>query len=276
MNLTDLSTVRQLMERHGVAFRKQYGQNFLINAAIPRRIAESCEECDTILEIGPGIGTLTRELSSRAKKVTAFEIDSGLIPILQETLADCPNVTVIHEDFMNTDLPAYLDGSTGVCANLPYYITTPILMKLLESRLPFRFITVMLQKEVAQRLASAPGDPLYGAVTLTLNYFATVEKLFTVGPGNFIPAPKVDSAVIRITPREQPPVQVNEDRFFALVRASFGQRRKTLLNSLSATGLSKELLATAMEEAGIRPDIRGEKLSIHEFAALSNAIDKII
>jgi len=264
------------MERHGVAFRKQYGQNFLINPAVPKRIAESCEICDTILEIGPGIGTLTRELSTRAKKVTAFEIDSGLIPILLETLADCENVTVINEDFMKTDLPAHLDGATGVCANLPYYITTPILMKLLESRLPFRFITVMLQKEVAQRLASAPGDPLYGAVTLTLNYFAEIEKLFTVSPGSFVPAPKVDSAVIRIIPRETPPVEVNEDRFFSLVRASFGQRRKTLLNSLSSTGLPKDLLTAAMETAGIRPDVRGEKLSIHEFAALSNAIDKII
>lgn len=272
MNLTDIATVRTLMESHGVSFQKQFGQNFLINPALPQRIAASCEEVDTLIEIGPGIGTLTRELAGRARKVVAFEIDRGLIPILAETLADKPNVEVVEGDFMKIDPVPYLEGRTGVCANLPYYITTPILMKLLESRLPFAYITVMMQKEVAQRLASRPGEDTYGAVTLSLDYFATIEKLFTVSPGNFLPAPKVESTVVRITPRSERPTVSDEALLFSLIRASFAQRRKTLLNSLSSVGFPKDKLTDALSRVAISPSARGENLSLADFISLTDAL----
>ncbi len=270
-NLTDVSTVRELMGKYGLSFQKRFGQNFLIDPTLPLRIAECCPPADTILEIGPGIGTLTRELAKRAKQVTAFEIDRGLIPLLGETLAECPNVEVVCADVLKTDLFPYAKGKCGVCANLPYYITTPVLMKLLEDRLPLSFITVMVQKEVASRLCAPPGSDEAGAVTLTVRYYAEIEKLFTVPPGCFVPRPKVESAIIRLTPHE-PPFAGDEKVFFSLIRAAFSQRRKTLSNSLSQLGYPADFLRAVFEKAGIDGKVRGERLSLYEFHAIEEAI----
>ena len=271
LNLTDIGTVRGLMEKYGLSFQKRFGQNFLISPAVPVRIAESCPFSDTILEIGPGIGTLTREVAKRANKVKAFEIDRGLIPLLGETLADLPQVEVICGDVMQTDLSPYVDGVCGVCANLPYYITTPVLMKLLESRLPFAFIVVMVQKEVAMRLCAPAGSDEAGAVTLTTRYFADAERLFSVPAGCFLPRPKVESTVIRLTPHK-PPFEADEELFFSLIKAAYAQRRKTLSNALSSLGYPKDLLEEAFRKAGIDGKTRGEKLSIFEFHAIETAL----
>ncbi len=287
MRLTDLSTIREIMGRHGVSFQKKFGQNFLINPQVPERIAEAACVCPDeaplgILEIGPGIGTLTRELSARAHKVVALEIDTNLIPILGETLEDCENTLVINEDVMKTDLAELTDREflsrgmrMSVAANLPYYITTPILMKLVESKLPFETITVMIQKEVAQRLTAPAGDSEYGAITAALSYYGKVERLFTVPAGCFLPAPKVDSAVIRITLHKQPPVEVkSEETLFKTIRGAFAQRRKTLSNSLSTefSALGKEGIACAIKKAGLEPSIRGERLTLGDFARLADAL----
>lgn len=284
MKLTDLSVIREIMSRHGVSFQKKFGQNFLINPSVPERIAESaCSDgkCG-ILEIGPGIGTLTRELAKRAEKVVALEIDTALIPILSETLADCPNTTVINQDVMKTDLGELVEHeflskglSVSVAANLPYYITTPILMKLVESRLPFDTITVMIQKEVAQRLCAPAGNSEYGAITASLSYYGKVERLFNVPAGCFLPAPKVDSAVVRITLYKQPPVEVvSEEMLFKTIRGAFAQRRKTLANSLNTefSALGKEGIAAAIATAGIDTSIRGERLTLEDFGRLSDAL----
>ena len=284
MRLTDLSVIREIMSRHGVSFQKKFGQNFLINPTVPERIAEAaCGECgEGILEIGPGIGTLTRELAPRAEKVVALEIDTALIPILDETLADCPNTTVINQDVMKTDLDELVKREflskglrVSVAANLPYYITTPILMKLVESRLPFDTITVMIQKEVAIRLTAPAGDSEYGAITAALSYYGKVERLFTVSAGCFLPAPKVDSAVIRITLYKEPPVAVKDEAMlFKTIRGAFAQRRKTLANSLSTefSALGREGIASAIEAAGLSPSIRGERLTLEDFARLSDEL----
>ena len=283
MRLTNIGTVKGLMEKHGIKFQKKYGQNFLINEDIPTRIADECGagEADCVLEIGPGIGTLTRELCSVAGKVVAVEIDSGLIPVLQETLADFDNVEVINSDIMKIDISKlYEEKLNGknvyVCANLPYYITTPILMLLLESRLPFKKMTFMVQKEVADRLSSNSKEGDYGAVTASVSYYSKVEKLFNVSAGNFMPAPKVDSAVIQITLYDEPPVNVVDEKlFFKVIRAAFEQRRKTLINALSGKmDISKEDISSAVIEAGLDPNIRGERLDIAEFAELSNIIKR--
>ncbi|MBQ8508451.1 MAG: 16S rRNA (adenine(1518)-N(6)/adenine(1519)-N(6))-dimethyltransferase RsmA [Clostridia bacterium] len=289
MKLTDLSTVRDIMSRHGVTFRKQYGQNFLINPTVPERIAEAAVASDGtklgVLEIGPGIGTLTRELAVRADKVVALEIDTALMPILAETLEDCSNVTVINQDVMKTDLAELCQReftdqgySLSVAANLPYYITTPILMKLVESRLPLDTITVMIQKEVAARLCAPAGDSEYGAITASLAYYGKVERLFNVPAGCFIPAPKVDSTVIRITLHKQPPVQVRDEQtLFRTIRGAFAQRRKTLANSLTSefAALGREAIAKAIEKAGLEPSVRGERLGLEDFARLADALDEM-
>ncbi len=287
MRLTDISTIREIMGRHGVSFQKKFGQNFLINPTVPERIAEAaCEVRGDvplgILEIGPGIGTLTRELSARADKVVALEIDSNLIPILDETLADCGNTSVINSDVMKTDLSELCEREFSSCgmqmsvaANLPYYITTPILMKLVESKLPFETITVMIQKEVAQRLTAPAGDSEYGAITAALSYYGKTERLFTVPAGCFLPAPKVDSAVIRITLHKEPPVSVKcEEMLFKTIRGAFAQRRKTLSNSLTTefSHLGKEGIASAIAKAGLEPSIRGERLTLEDFARLSDVL----
>ena len=282
MRLTDIGYVKTLMQKHGVTFQKKFGQNFLINPAVPERIAAECGAApeDAVLEIGPGIGTMTQYLCEDYKKVVAVEIDRALIPVLAETLADYDNVTVINDDIMKLDLPAlWAEHFSGmrvtVCANLPYYITTPILMLLLESRLPIDHITVMIQKEVAGRLCAPAGDAEYGAVTAAVNYYAHVERLFSVSAGNFLPAPKVDSAVVRMDLYREPPVSCRDEAFFfRVIRAAFGQRRKTLSNALSA-GLgdfTKDEILAGIRAAGFAETIRGEKLSVADFALLADAL----
>ena len=284
MNLTDIRTIKDIMSIYNIQFRKEFGQNFLTNISVVEDIADSCSDTPeaTVLEIGPGIGVLTQELAFRYKKVIAVEIDKGLIPVLRYTLQDCPEgvVEVVHADVMKTDLktlltPAFEVGKVSVCANLPYYITTPILMSLLESALPFEYITIMIQSEVADRLCAKAGSKEYGAITAVLNYYGEVHKLFKVSAGNFIPAPKVDSTVVRIRLHKQKPwVPRDEDTLFRTIRAAFEQRRKTLPNALSAgfPDLSKDMLTAIIEECGHRPDIRGERLGIADFVALSDRI----
>ena len=286
MNLCDIRTVKNIMEAFGLRFRKEFGQNFLTNPMIVSDIADSATDCaeDSILEIGPGIGTLTRELCARYPRVLALEIDRGLIPALSYTLDEFDNVTVVNEDVMKADLPALLapyfeKGRVSVCANLPYYITTPILMKLLESELPFRYITIMIQSEVADRLTAKAGSGAYGAITAMLNYYGTAERLFTVSAGNFMPPPSVNSAVVRIKLHEEKPYQPKDAEIFRrTVKAAFEQRRKTLPNALSAgfPALSKEQCVEAVTRAGHRPDIRGERLDVAEFVALSDIIAEML
>ncbi len=278
--LTDVGYIRQLLERHGFSFSKKLGQNFLINPSVCPRMAEACGagEDTGVLEIGPGIGVLTRELALRAGRVVAVELDDRLPPVLAETLADRDNVRVVQGDCMKLDLHALLreefgDRPVAVCANLPYYITSPIIMNLLESRLPVENITVMVQKEAAQRLCAAPGTRQAGAVTLAVAYYAEAETLFTVSRGSFMPAPNVDSAVIRLAVRKQPPCSVKDEKvMFRLIRAGFGQRRKTLLNSLTGAGYSKEALSAAFAAAGVAPTARAEQLTLTDFAALADAL----
>ncbi len=280
--LTDMGYIRDLLERHGFSFSKKLGQNFLVNPSVCPRMAEACGATaeSGVLEIGPGIGVLTRELAHRAGKVAAIELDTRLLPVLAETLAAEENVTVIQGDCLKLDLHALLkeqfgDRPVAVCANLPYYITSPIIMGLLESRLPVTGITVMVQKEAAQRLCATPGTRQAGAVTLAVQYYAEAETLFGVSRGSFMPAPAVDSAVIRLTVRKQPPCAVRDERaMFRLIRAGFGQRRKTLLNSLTSAGYSKAVLAAGLAAAGISPTARAEELTLAQFAALSDAIEE--
>lgn len=284
MNLTDINVVRSLMGEFGINFQKKFGQNFLISASVPERIAAESGggENDCVLEIGPGIGTLTTQLCQTYKKVVCVEIDSGLIPVLQKTLADFDNVTVINEDIMKSDIHSltkehFSSGDIYVCANLPYYITSPIIMKLLESRAGFSALTFMVQKEVAARFTSSPGCAEYGAVTAAINYYGEVKRLFTVPAGCFMPAPKVDSAVIKITPHKvMPVVPKNEELFFKVIKASFGNRRKTLVNGLhnSFPKLSKEELKNCLSECGLPADIRGETLNIKEFCNISDKISQ--
>ncbi len=269
------------MSVFGIKFHKEFGQNFLTNKMVVEDIAEYCCEgrSRTILEIGPGIGTLTNELAQRYEKVIALEIDRGLIPVLSYTLDGYDNVTVINEDVMKADIEAllapYFEGGVSVCANLPYYITTPILMKLLESRLPFDYITVMVQSEVADRLCAKAGSKNCGAITAVLSYYGEAEKLFKVSAGNFMPPPKVDSSVVRIKLyKDKPCKPKDEELFFKVIKAAFEQRRKTLQNALSCgfPEIPKEKLAEVIEKAGHRPDIRGEKLNVEEFCALADLL----
>lgn len=284
MNLCDIKTIKQIMAMFSLNFRKEFGQNFLTDISVVEDIADNCcdDQHSTILEIGPGIGSLTRELAKRYDRVVALEIDRGLIPVLKYTLDEHKNVTVINEDVMKADLDAILapyfeQGPVSVCANLPYYITTPILMKLLESGLPFENITIMIQSEVADRLCAPAGGKNCGAITAVLNYYGEPEKLFTVTADRFIPAPKVDSSVVRIRLfREKPVVPADEPTFFRTIRASFEQRRKTLPNALSAvfSEISKEEITDIITSAGFPATIRGEKLSVSDFARLSDALYK--
>lgn len=279
-SLTDMGYLRDLLSRHGFAFSKKLGQNFLINPSVCPRMAQSCgaDRGGGVLEIGPGVGVLTKELAAVAGRVVAVELDVRLLPVLDETLADCPNVTVVHGDAMKLDLHRLIGEQFGerrvsVCANLPYYITSPLIMRLLESRLPLENLVVMVQKEAADRLCAAVGTRAAGAVTVAVAYYAEAEKLFEVSRGSFLPAPNVDSAVIRLRIRPRPPVQVeNEALLFRLVRAGFGQRRKTLTNSLSAAVPDKAMLRAALERAGVAASVRAETLSLPQFAAIANAL----
>lgn len=267
-------------------FRKEFGQNFLTDISVVEDISDNC--CDdassSILEIGPGIGSLTACLAERYDSVVALEIDRGLIPVLKYTLGDYRNVTVINEDVMKADIegilaPYFEKGKVSVCANLPYYITTPILMRLLECGLPFEYITIMIQSEVADRLCAAPGGKNCGAITAVLNYYGTAEKLFEVKADRFIPAPKVDSAVVRIKLHKDKPYKpLDEATFFRTIRAAFEQRRKTLPNALSAVfgELSKDEITDIIVSCGHSADIRGERLSTADFATLSDALYRAI
>lgn len=278
MKLTDVKYIKQLMDENGIAFQKKFGQNFLINETIPRKIAEYAS--GNVIEIGPGIGVLTRELSARCKKVAAVEIDSGLIPVLKITLSDCSNISVINADILECDLPALVTDLFGeepvsVCANLPYNITTPVIMMLLKSGIPFSSITVMVQKEVCDRFCASAGSDAYGAVSAVVSYYAKAERLFKVSAGNFLPKPKVDSAVMRFLLYDKPPVDVMDPAFMLnVIRAAFGHRRKTLCNALYAEypALNKNLIARAIVSCGFEPNIRGECLNIIDFASLSDTL----
>ncbi len=280
VDLCDIKTIRAVMELHGIKFKKEYGQNFLTDAAVVGDIAEECcVNSETILEIGPGLGCMTRELAARYKRVIAVEIDEALIPVLRDTLYGLDNVTVVNADIMKTDIHAllgeYIEGGVSVCANLPYYITTPILMKLVESGFPFSYITVMVQSEVADRLTSEVGGKDCGAITASLAYYGEAQRLFSVPAELFVPQPKVNSAVVRIKMHKEKPIDLIDDAiFFRTVKASFEQRRKTLPNSLMTgfSELSKQRLTEIIESCGIDPRIRGERLSLEEFRVLSNAL----
>ena len=286
MDLCNEKDIRALLGRHGFRFSKSMGQNFLVEGWVPRDIAEAsgADEGCGVLEIGPGIGPLTVQLARRASKVAAIELDKSLLPILDETLAPYDNVTVIPGDAMKLDLAALaaerFPGLTPLaCANLPYNITTPILTALIEAGC-FQAITVMIQREVALRICASPASSDYGAFSVFCQYHTVPEFLFEVPPECFLPAPKVTSAVIRLVPRQVPPQDlVDEAFFFRVVRAAFAQRRKTLLNGLtSAFGdkLSKDQLRQAIADAGLPDGVRGERLSIAEFAALARAIRDLI
>ena len=281
MDLCDLNTIKALLGRHGFHFSKSMGQNFLINGWVPDGLVEGAElsEKNGVLEIGPGIGPLTVRLSDAAAKVVAVELDRTLLPVLRETLAGRDNVEVISGDIMKLDIAALMDekfpGLTPMaCANLPYNITTPVLTALIESG-RFARITVMIQREVARRICAAPGTADYGAFSVYCQYHTEPELLFDVGPECFVPAPKVTSAVLRMTPRSAPPAGITDERrFFRVVRAAFSQRRKTLLNALAAGlgGLEKDTLRAAIAACGLPENVRGERLGISEFAALTNAL----
>ena len=275
MDLTNPTQIKALLERHNFHFSKTFGQNFLITARIPEKIAESAQidENTTVLEIGPGIGCLTQCLAKRAKKVVTVEIDDRLIPILQETLGAFDNVQVVHNDILKTDLKTLFAGEEklAVCANLPYNITTPILVYLLESGLKFESITVMVQKEVAQRFCAEKGSKDYGAITLFLNYYTKPKLLFPVAAGNFLPKPRVDSAVLRLQAID-PPVDTDPKELFRIVRGAFSMRRKTLQNTLASIGISKGKTAKALEELSLSPSARGEELGLQEYAALAEKL----
>ena len=282
MDLCNINVIKSVMSDAGISFRKEFGQNFLTNRIIPEDIADNCADTSErmILEIGPGIGCLTQELALRYKKVVAVEIDRGLIPVLNKTLAEYDNITVINDDIMKVDLKKLVDEYSeempvSVCANLPYYITTPILMYLLESDVKFSSITVMVQNEVAARLVAKPGSADYGSITAVLGYYGSVRKLFKVSAGCFIPAPKVDSAVVRIDLHEKCPFDIKDDKLFRnCIKAAFEMRRKTLENALSAKlgGFTKEQIAGSIEKCGFDSRIRGERLSTEDFVNLSNAL----
>ena len=280
-NLNNPSVIRGICEKYGFTFSKALGQNFLINPSVCPRIAAMgvSEEDDGVLEIGAGFGVLTRELAKRGKKVVVIEIDSRLLPVLDETLSDFDNVKVINQDVLKVDLKRLLaeefpQGKVSVCANLPYYLTSPILMALLEQKLPLSRITVMVQKEAAARLCAELPSRQGGAVTAAVRYYSEPKTLFAVSRGSFMPAPKVDSQVISLQVKEDLPLSEKEEAaFFKTVKAAFAQRRKVLCNTLSSSlGLSKEAVAQAIDRAGIKPNARAEELSMEQLTALSRAL----
>lgn len=282
LKLTSPSTIKYIMEKYGFRFSKSLGQNFLIDEQIIERICDGAEigPDDDILEIGPGIGVMTQAMAERARKVVAIEIDRALIPVLQETLAECDNVEVVHADVMAVDLKALIaekfEGRRPkVVANLPYYITTPIIMMLLEENIPVSDIIVMIQKEVAERISAKPSTKAYGALSVATQYYSEPKIIAKVPRTVFMPQPNVDSIVIRMTIRKEPPVVLeNTSLFFKVIKAAFGQRRKTLHNALNAGGFgqSKDQTADFLRACDIEPSRRGETLTIEEFAKLANHI----
>lgn len=284
-SLSDIGTIKDIMQRHGFSFSKGLGQNFLINPSVCPRMAEmgGANERSGVLEIGPGIGVLTAELAKRARRVVAVELDDRLLPVLDETLADYDNVSIVHGDALRLDLRGLIDerfsdcDEVAVCANLPYYITSPVIMALLESRLPVKSVTVMVQKEAADRVCAPVGSRESGALTVAVNYYASPEILFKVSRGSFMPPPNVDSAVIRMTVRSAPPFDVGDEKiFFGMVKAGFSQRRKMLSNSLTSGGfVTREQAADALADADIPANTRIEALTMETMAALSRSICKI-
>lgn len=277
--LSDIGTIKEILGKHGFTFSKSLGQNFLINPSVCPRMAElsGAGEGVGVIEVGPGIGVLTNELCQLADKVVAIELDKRLLPVLDETLAEYDNIKVVNADVMEVDLHKLIEEEfkgmeVVVCANLPYYITSPVIMKLLEDKLPISAITVMVQKEAAQRICAEVGSRESGAVTVSVNYYAKPQMLFGVSAGSFMPAPKVDSAVMRLDVLDEPPVQVeDENKFFAVVKSAFSQRRKVISNSLSS-GLSKSKaeVSEILEKANISPTARAEKLTLQNFADIAN------
>ena len=276
----------EVLQKYGFVFQKRFGQNFLIDTRVLERIIEASEitKDDFVLEIGPGIGTMTQYLAEAAREVTAVEIDDALIPILKDTLKEWDNVTVLHGDILKTDIRKIADEKNQgrpikVVANLPYYITTPIIMGLFESHVPVDSITVMVQKEVADRMQTGPGSKDYGALSLAVQYYAEPKIVANVPPNCFMPRPKVGSAVIRLTRHQNPPVTtLDEKLMFRLIRASFNQRRKTLSNSLKNSQelpYSKEEVEAAITECGLPLNIRGEALTLEQFARLSDTFSKL-
>lgn len=279
--LSDPGNIKEILTRHGFHFSKALGQNFLINPTVCPRMAEASGAggCRGVIEVGPGIGVLTWELAQAASKVAAIELDERLFPVLEETLSQCSNVTVVPGDVMKLDLHQLIErefdgGPVCVCANLPYYITSPVILRLLEERLPLTSITVMVQKEAAQRLCAAPGTRECGAVSVAVHYRSKPKLLFSVGRGSFLPPPKVDSAVIRLDLLQEPPVQVeDEDWFFQVSRSAFAQRRKTAANSISATlRLPKPQVEAALAAAGAQANVRAERLTLEQLGELSNQL----
>ena len=282
-NLGIPSNTIAVLQKYNFNFQKKFGQNFLIDTRVLDKIIDSAEITgdDCILEIGPGIGTMTQYLAENAREVVAVEIDKNLIPILADTLSEYDNVTVINDDILKVDINKIVEERNGgkpikVVANLPYYITTPIIMGLFESHVPLKSITIMVQKEVADRMQVGPGTKDYGALSLAVQYYAKPEIVANVPPNCFMPRPNVGSAVIKLTRYEQPPVQVQDEmKMFALIRASFNQRRKTLVNGLtnaSELPYTKEEVLVALEAMGLPATIRGEALTLEQFAQLSNTI----
>lgn len=277
--LSDIGTIKDILNRHGFTFSKSLGQNFLINPSVCPRMAElsGAGEGVGVIEIGPGIGVLTNELCKLADKVVAIELDKRLLPVLEETLGEFDNLKVINADVLEIDLHKLIEEEFSgmevvVCANLPYYITSPVIMKLLEDKLPISAITVMVQREAAQRICAEVGSRQSGSVTVSVNYYAKPEMLFSVSAGSFMPAPKVDSAVIRLNVLDEPPVMVkDEKKFFLVVKASFSQRRKVISNSLSSgLSLDKSKTADILEKSGVPLNARAEKLSLQNFADIAN------
>lgn len=284
-NLGNMSSTAELLQKYQFRMQKKYGQNFLIDTNILRKIMEAAQitKEDCVLEIGPGIGTLTQYLAETAGSVIAVEIDKDLIPILEETLAPYDNITLLNEDILKVDLQKLWEEQGGrkfkVVANLPYYITTPIIMELFESHVPLESITVMVQSEVAERMQVGPGTKAYGALSLAVQYFAKPEVMVRVPASCFIPRPKVDSMVIRLTRHINPPVEVEDEAYlFAVIRASFNQRRKTLVNGLvnaGSLGVTRQQVEDVLEQMGVSKTIRGETFTLERFAELSNRLGRV-
>lgn len=282
--LYEVKTINSILEKHDFSFSKKLGQNFLINPSVCPRIAEmgNAAEGFGIIEVGTGIGVLTHELAKRADKVCAIELDERLLPVLEETLAEHNNVKIFNDDIMKIDLKKLIAEefhglNVAVCANLPYYITSPVIMRLLEERLPIKSVTVMVQKEAGTRLCAPLGSRECGAVTFAVRYFSEPKLLFNVSRGSFYPAPNVDSCVIRFDIRENTPNNVTDEKWlFKVVRAAFQQRRKTLCNSVSATlGIDKKTVAAAAESAGLDPSVRPEAMSMEQMTAFSEQLARL-
>lgn len=285
--LTDISTIKKVMGENGVTFSKGLGQNFLVNPTVCPRMADAVRESTDgkigVLEIGAGVGVLTKELLERCEKVVCVELDTRLFPVLDDTLAGYDNLTLVNADILKVDLKSifkeHFEGmEVFVCANLPYYITSPVIMRLLEEKLPFKKIIVMVQKEAGDRLCAKVGTRESGAVTVAVNYYAKARKLFDVSRGSFMPSPNVDSCVIELDLTQKGDYDIIDEKiFFKMIKSAFAQRRKTILNSVSSgMGISKESLSIAIERAGLSPTARAEALTMEQLTSLSNRISEVI